>query len=288
MSSHSERSTRLSEVSTRTPQSRSPSASATATDSRTESLWKSTSTVTFISREKRSANARAAATVSPPYAAISACGTVPTPRPPHHDACASVETPIAPATRAAQPSPVRTSQRSWRAGKKRGGVGGQERVVGAGGKEEDGLAGRGPHDRRHVAHDERSAGQAPEVHRLQMREQRVVALDRHHGLERRDLVALVQRVDGQLVPPVLPRAVGPAPSGALLEDREGLVDPAEDRLLLLEDLHEHARVAVLGEEELAREVEVLVGVVAVADPVDRKAEDGGFQALLNDAHGVIL
>ena len=27
---------------------------------------------------------------------MSPCGTVPMPRPPHHDACASVETPIAP------------------------------------------------------------------------------------------------------------------------------------------------------------------------------------------------
>ena len=53
---------------------------------------------------------------------MSAWGTVPTPRPPHHDACASVETPIAPATCAAQPSPVCTSQWSWRAGKKRMGL----------------------------------------------------------------------------------------------------------------------------------------------------------------------
>ena len=50
-----------------------------------------------------SANFVAASTVLPPYAAISACGTVPTPRPPHQDACASDVTPtgapsIAPAT----------------------------------------------------------------------------------------------------------------------------------------------------------------------------------------------
>ena len=38
-----------------------------------------------------SANFVAASTVLPPYAEMSACGTVPTPRPPHHDACASVE-----------------------------------------------------------------------------------------------------------------------------------------------------------------------------------------------------
>ena len=43
----------------------------------------------------------AASTVLRPYAAMSACGTVPMPRPPHQDACASVETPIAPAMCAA-------------------------------------------------------------------------------------------------------------------------------------------------------------------------------------------
>ena len=53
-----------------------------------------------------SANFVAASTVLPPYEAISECGTVPTPRPPHHDDCASVVTPIgastiAPATYAA-------------------------------------------------------------------------------------------------------------------------------------------------------------------------------------------
>jgi len=46
-------------------------------------------------------------------------GTVPTPRPPHQDAFASVDTPIAPASCAAQPSPVCTSQWSWRAGMNR-------------------------------------------------------------------------------------------------------------------------------------------------------------------------
>ncbi len=61
-------------------------------------MWKSSGA--------QSANFVAASTVLPPYAAISACGTVPTPRPPHHDACASDVTPIsapttAPATWAA-------------------------------------------------------------------------------------------------------------------------------------------------------------------------------------------
>src|SRR5256885_17224680 len=48
---------------------------------------------------------------------MSACGTVPPPSEPHHDACASVDTPIAPAMWAAYPSPVCTSQWSCRAGK---------------------------------------------------------------------------------------------------------------------------------------------------------------------------
>ena len=43
---------------------------------------------------------------------------MPTPTPPHQEAWASVETPMAPATCAAQPSPVWTIQWSWRAGKK--------------------------------------------------------------------------------------------------------------------------------------------------------------------------
>ena len=41
-----------------------------------------------------SANFVAASTVLPPYDAISECGTVPIPRPPHHEACSSVVTPI--------------------------------------------------------------------------------------------------------------------------------------------------------------------------------------------------
>ena len=66
ISSHSERSTSVSDVSSRTPQSRSPSASATSSAVRTESFSKSTRTVTDISGGAHSANFRAARTVSPP------------------------------------------------------------------------------------------------------------------------------------------------------------------------------------------------------------------------------
>src|SRR5439155_8721441 len=83
-----------SEVSSRTPQSRGPSARATSRAVPTELLSKSTRTVTFRSSGAHSANLVAASTVLPPYDAISEWGTVPTPLPPHHDACSSVVTPI--------------------------------------------------------------------------------------------------------------------------------------------------------------------------------------------------
>ena len=102
ISSQSDLSTRLSEVSSRTPHRRGPSARATSSEVRTESFSKSTSTTTFRSGGAHSAKRVAASTVSPPKAEMSACGTVPTPLPPHHEACSSVVTPIvAPTTRPA-------------------------------------------------------------------------------------------------------------------------------------------------------------------------------------------
>ena len=60
ISSQSERSTSDSDVSSRTPQSRGPSARATSSAVRTESFSKSTSTVTFMSSGAQSAKFRAA------------------------------------------------------------------------------------------------------------------------------------------------------------------------------------------------------------------------------------
>ena len=150
-------------------------------------------------------------------------------------------------------------------------------VVVAGREEEDGLAVRRLDHRLDVAHDQRAPRHAAQVHRLQMREQPVVALDRHDGLARRDLVALVQGADLELVPAVLPAAVDVAP-GALLEHGDRLVDAAEDRVLLLEDLHEHARAMALELEQVAGQVEVLVGVVALAHALDGQPERLGGQA----------
>src|SRR5829696_9239702 len=62
------------------------------------------------------------------------------------------------------------------------------------GKEEDRLAVRGFDDPTDVRGDERPAGEHTEADRLEMAEERVVALDRHDGFPRRNAVAVVQRV----------------------------------------------------------------------------------------------
>src|SRR2546423_665604 len=115
-------------------------------------------------------------------------------------------------------------------------------VVVAGGEEQDLLAVGGRDDVRDVAHDQRAPREAAEVDGLQVGELRVVALDGEDDLARADLVALVQRADLQLVPAALPDAVLVSVAGAPAEDRDRLVDAAEDRVvLLLDDLHDHAR-----------------------------------------------
>ena len=65
---------------------------------------------------------------------------------------------------------------------------------------------------------------------------------------------------------------GGVASRALPEHRDRLVDAAEHRALLLEHLHGHARVPALALEQLLREVEVGVRVVARADPLHGEPE----------------
>jgi hypothetical protein len=85
-------------------------------------------------------------------------------------------------------------------------------VVVARGEVQDRLAACRLDDLADVAHDPRSSRQRPEVDRLEMGEEAVVAGDRHHRLPWGDLVALVQGVDLELVPSRLPGALGiPAP-----------------------------------------------------------------------------
>ncbi len=111
------RSTSVPDVSSRTAHSFVPSARAHASDVATQSFSKSTRAMTFTAGSMYCANFSVARTVSPSYAAISACGTVPMPRDPHHSAFASVDTPSAPEMYAAYPSPVCTRWWSKRAGK---------------------------------------------------------------------------------------------------------------------------------------------------------------------------
>src|SRR2546425_1116156 len=104
---------------------------------------------------------------------MSAWGTVPTPSEPHHDACASVDTPIAPAMCAAYPSPVWTSQWSCRAGKNITCFGlaeagdvlpGLDQPVVVPGREEHHLLRPGRfHDQPGVGPDLRAAGEHTEV-----------------------------------------------------------------------------------------------------------------------------
>ena len=69
-----------------------------------------------------------------------------------------------------------------------------------------------------------------------MREERVLALDRHHRLVRLHTIAVVERVNGQRLPVVR----------AEPEDRERFVDAADECVLLLEHLHHDARAAPVG------------------------------------------
>ena len=175
---------------------------------RTESFSKSTSTVTFISRAKRSANARAARD------RVAAVGRD---QPVRHG----------PDAAAAPPRRLRVGRDADRPGDvRRPAVAGlHQPVVVAGGEVQDRLAPRGLDDLADVAHDQRAPRQAAEVDRLEVGEERVVALDRHHRLPRRDLVALVERADLERRPSRLTqRPSAAAAARALLEHRDRLVD----------------------------------------------------------------
>ena len=153
-----------------------------------------------------------------------------------------------------------------------------EPVVVAGGEEHDVLAAGGVDDGPDVAHDQRAAGHAAEVDGLEVRELGVVALDRHDGLARLDPVALVEGVDDEVVPRRHPHAVGADVPGADLQDRDRLVHPTEQRLLLLEDLHQDPRMPVLGLQQLLGRPEVRVAVVPRAQPADRQLEGGRVES----------
>ena len=111
-------------------------------------------------------------------------------------------------------------------------------MVVAGGHEDDRLPVRRLDHAPRVRGDERPPGQDAEVDGLEVGEERVVALDRHDRLAWRDLVTVIEGVDRQRFPVV----------GAELEYGDRLVHPAQHRLVLLEHLHDDARVAAVREQ----------------------------------------
>ena len=131
---------------------------------------------------------------------------------------------------------------------------------------------RGLDDLAHVARDQRPAREDAEVDRLEMAEQRVVALDRHDRLPRLDLVAVEEGVHLQLAPAGHPGAAGVAPAAALAQHRDRLVHATEHGAVPLEHLHDDARVVRLRLERRLREDEVRVRVVAVAHLLDGQVE----------------
>ncbi len=144
-------------------------------------------------------------------------------------------------------------------------------VVVAGGEEDHRLAGRRVDHLADVGHHPRASRKRSQVDRLQVGEEGVVAADQHHRLVGLDLVALVQRLHLQLRPAVLPGAPL-APPRAFAQDRDRLVDPAEQPMVLGEALHRHLRSPPFGFQQLLGEDEIGVRVVAGADFLQRQAE----------------
>ena len=114
-----------------------------------------------------------------------------------------------------------------------------------------------------VGADAGAAGQDAEVERFEVREGVVGTGDEHDRLPRLHLVAVEEGVHLELGP--LDRAE--------LQDRDGLVHPAEEGLLLAEHLHRDAGTVVVGDQDFAGPHEVLIGVIARAHLLDREVED---------------
>ena len=172
---------------------------------------------------------------------------MPIPRPPHQDAWASVDTPIA-------PGHVR-----------RPAVAGlHQPVVVAGGEEEDRLAARRLHHLADVAHDQAcgapgSRGRRSPGGRTGCSRPRSSAPSRTARSRRPRSSAWTSSSP----PAGLPARRRVAAPRALLQDRDRLVDPAQQRALaLLEDLHQDLRVVAVLLEQRLGVVEVGVGVVA--------------------------
>ena len=184
----SERSTIVVDVSSRTPQSCGPSARATATAVPTQSLSKSTSTITSISRAERLDEAA---------------------RREHGVAAVGRDQPVRHRAHAAPAPPrgLRVGRDADRARDVRGvAVAGLHAVMVVARREvEDRLAARPrARPRARCARSACGARACPGRRVSRWQKSAVVALDRHHGLPRLDLVAVVEGVHDELVPAGLP------------------------------------------------------------------------------------
>ena len=135
--------------------------------------------------------------------------------------------------------------------------------------EEHHLLGRGGLDHApRIGADAGAAREDAEVEGLEVGESVVRPLDQHHRFPRLDLVAIMERVHGEVLP--LHRAE--------LEDRDRLVHAPQEGVRLAEDLHRDAGSVSVGEEDLAGTDEILIRVVPRPHLVDGEVEDRGVQA----------
>src|SRR5579885_1341824 len=153
-------------------------------------------------------------------------------------------------------------------------------MIEACGKEEHLLARGSVDDGARIGGDSRAPAEHAQVTGFQMREQRVVAFNRHYSLVGRSAVAVAQRAYGQGVPSVFPRSPVP-PARTEPQNRDRLVDTADDRVAALKDLHAHDRPPSVAFQNVPRAVEIRIRVVAVAHLLDGQIEDSGRQSRLH-------
>src|SRR6202011_5734266 len=67
--------------------------------------------------------------------------------------------------------------------------------------------------------------------------------------------------------------------GTQLDDGDRFVHAAHDGLVLLEDLHQDVRVAIVRLQDVDGSVEVDVAVIALADALDRQPKDRRVETL---------
>ena len=135
-------------------------------------------------------------------------------------------------------------------------------------KEHDVLGSRGVDDSAGVGADPGAACEDTEVKRLEVGELIVGPFDLEHDFPGGDGVAVVQGTDGE----------GAVVIAAELEDRDGLVDAAEERVGLAEHLHGDPRRVAILPQDIAGANEVFVGVIPRAHLLNWQIKDGGIES----------